>query len=494
MKRITLLIITLLLAAISQPAAAAGPLRLAVTTSFAEPAVEIGRLFTRQNGIEVQSTVSSTGKLYAQIISGAPFDLLLAAEADRPQQLHGAGLAEEPVTYGIGRVVLWTAAPERCAATDWLTAFKTGDPRIAIPDPAVAPYGATVMAALKQAGLAEAVASRLVFAHNVGQAFQYGTVKACDLAFVALANALSEPGRTGCYWAVADAPPILHQACIIKNSPKLRVIYITAEDFVNEMIHALKNNRTEEFKNRFRRGCDVLLLEEVHFLGGKEKTQLELGYTLDALANDHKRIIFTSSLLPKDIPNFTRELSSRLTSGIVTTIEKPDYDTRIKILERKSFEQGIQLSDEIIALLGNGLMGDIRQIESALRYLKAKSELLDAEINGDLAREVILSHSSDQGCAAPEDIRSVVCQYFKVDPLALASKSRKKIHSYPRNVYIYLCRRLTAMTVEEIGKTLNRNHSTILYASEMIEHKMKVDNKVRNQIEFLSRKLKGVLK
>jgi len=219
MKRITLLIITLLLAAISQPAAAAGPLRLAVTTSFAEPAVEIGRLFTRQNGIEVQSTVSSTGKLYAQIISGAPFDLLLAAEADRPQQLHGAGLAEEPVTYGIGRVVLWTAAPERCAATDWLTAFKTGDPRIAIPDPAVAPYGATVMAALKQAGLAEAVASRLVFAHNVGQAFQYGTVKACDLAFVALANALSEPGRTGCYWAVADAPPILHQACIIKNSP-----------------------------------------------------------------------------------------------------------------------------------------------------------------------------------------------------------------------------------------------------------------------------------
>jgi len=281
---------------------------------------------------------------------------------------------------------------------------------------------------------------------------------------------------------------------IIKNSPKLRVIYITAEDFVNEMIHALKNNRTEEFKNRFRRGCDVLLLEEVHFLGGKEKTQLELGYTLDALANDHKRIIFTSSLLPKDIPNFTRELSSRLTSGIVTTIEKPDYDTRIKILERKSFEQGIQLSDDIIALLANGLMGDIRQIESALRYLKAKSELLDAEINGDLAREVILSHSSDQGCAAPEDIRSVVCQYFKVDPLALASKSRKKTHSYPRNVYIYLCRRLTAMTVEEIGKTLNRNHSTILYASEMIEHKMKVDNKVRNQIEFLSRKLKGVLK
>jgi chromosomal replication initiator protein len=102
------------------------------------------------------------------------------------------------------------------------------------------------------------------------------------------------------------------------------VFYITTEDFVNEMIFGLNNNRIDEFKNRYRRSCDVLLLEEVHFLSGKEKTQLELGYTLDVLANDHKKIIFTSSLLPKDIPNMTKALSSRLTSGIITTIERPD--------------------------------------------------------------------------------------------------------------------------------------------------------------------------
>jgi chromosomal replication initiator protein len=279
---------------------------------------------------------------------------------------------------------------------------------------------------------------------------------------------------------------------IIENSPKLKVIYITAEDFLNEMIFGLKNNRIDEFKNKYRRSCDVLLLEEVHFLGGKERTQLELGFVLDALANDHKRIIFTSSLLPKDIPNFTKELSSRLTSGIITTLEKPDYQTRVKILARKSTEQGMKLSEEITHLLATRLRGDIREMESALSCLKAKSEMLKAEINADLAKQVLRSHSSEESSIAPEDIKNLVCQYFKIDPQILESKSRKEVYAYPRAFYVYLCRHHTGMTVEEIGKTLNRSHSTVLYATAVIEHRMKVDKKVRNQVEFLRAKLKDL--
>jgi chromosomal replication initiator protein len=277
---------------------------------------------------------------------------------------------------------------------------------------------------------------------------------------------------------------------IMEKNPNLRVIYLTAEDFVNEMILALKSNRIEEFKNKFRRQCDVLLLEEVHFLSGKEKTQLELGYTLDALANDDKRIIYTSSFLPQNIPNLAKELSSRLTSGLITTIDKPDYATRIKILERKASEQGMRLSEDIVHLLARELANDIRQMESSLRCLKAKSELLKAEINIDLAREVLQCHSSDGNCVTAEEVKNLVCQYFKVRPEILESKSRKKVHSYPRNIYVYLCRNHTDMTAEDIGRSLNRNHSTVLYASEVIEHKMKVDKKLRNQVEFLSRKLK----
>jgi chromosomal replication initiator protein len=276
---------------------------------------------------------------------------------------------------------------------------------------------------------------------------------------------------------------------ILQLNPSLKVYYITAEDFVNEMIFALKGNRIEEFKNKYRRSCDVLLLEEVHFLSGKEKTQLELGYTLDALADERKRIIFTSSLLPRDIPNLNGELSSRLTSGIITTLEKPDYDTRAKIVYKKAAEQAVVLSEEVIDLLAKELTGDIRQIESALRCIKAKSDLLHARIDKDLAGEVLQCHLPARRTVTLEDIKTVVCRYFKVDPLMLESKSRKKIHTFPRNVFVYLCRQLTALTVEQIGRSLNRNHSTVLYASEVIERRIRMDKKVKNQVDFLTHKL-----
>lgn len=277
---------------------------------------------------------------------------------------------------------------------------------------------------------------------------------------------------------------------VLEQSPNRKVCYITAEDFVNEMIFALKNNRIDEFKNKYRRSCDVLLLEEVHFFSGKEKTQKELGYTLDALANDRKKIIFTSSMLPKDIPNLSRELSSRLTSGVITALEQPDYDTRVKIIAKKAREQRLSLSEEVIHLLSKHLTRDIRQMESALRCLKAKSDLLNARIDRDLVLGVLRCHVSEEHAITMESVEKVVCRYFKVDPLLLRSKSRKKLHAYPRNVYVYLCRHHTEHTVEEISHSINRKHSTVLYASEVIEHKMHVDGKIKNQIDFLEKKLK----
>ncbi|MBW1804985.1 MAG: chromosomal replication initiator protein DnaA [Deltaproteobacteria bacterium] len=281
---------------------------------------------------------------------------------------------------------------------------------------------------------------------------------------------------------------------ILDHDPKIKAYYITAEDFVNEMIFALKNNCIEDFKNRYRRSCDVLLLEEVHFLSGKEKIQIELGYTLDALANDNKKLIFTSSFLPKDIPNLSKELSSRLTSGIITAIDKPDYVTRVKIIEKKSSEQNLRLSEDISHLFAKHLTRDVRQIESVLRCLRAKSELLNAKIDLDLAKEVIRCHVSQERQISIKDIKKLVCQYFKVDPVMLRSKSRKKSHTYPRNIYIYLCRNNTDATLDEIGKTIDRNHSTVLYSSEVIAKKIKIDNKIKHQMDFLDQKLKDMVK
>jgi chromosomal replication initiator protein len=280
---------------------------------------------------------------------------------------------------------------------------------------------------------------------------------------------------------------------ILDHNPNTRAYYITAEDFVNEMIFALKNKRIDEFKDKYRRSCDVLLLEEVHFLSGKEKTQTELGYTLDALINDNKKIIFTSSLLPKDMPSMTKGLSSRLVSGIITTIDKPDYEMRVKIISKKSSEHNIPLSEDIIHLFAKNLTRDVRQIESTIRCLRAKSDLMNARIDMALAKEVINCQVNDQNHISLDGIKKVICHYFKVDPSMIESKSRKKMYAYPRNLFVYLCRNFTDATLEDIGKSINRNHSTIIYSSEIIEKKAKIDNTVKKQISFLTEKIKDVM-
>lgn len=277
---------------------------------------------------------------------------------------------------------------------------------------------------------------------------------------------------------------------LLENNPDVRAYYITAEDFVNEMIFALKNNRIDEFKNKYRRSCDVLMLEEVHFLSGKEKIQAELGYTLDALANDRKKLIFTSSLLPKDIPNMSKELSSRLTSGLITTLDRPDYNTRIKIIEKKAAEHNLMLSEEIVHLFAEKLTKDIRQVESALRCFKAKADFMKVPPDINLAKEVLKNYISEQGTISLDNISKLVCKYYQIEHAVLPSKSRKKLHTYPRNMYVYLSRNYSDATLEEIGKSINRNHSTVIYSSEVIESKLKLDKKVKNQVDFLSQKIK----
>jgi len=276
---------------------------------------------------------------------------------------------------------------------------------------------------------------------------------------------------------------------ILQQNPESKVFYITAEDFTNEMVLSLKTNKIEEFKNKYRRMCDVLLLEEIQFLSGKEKTQIELGYTLDTLMNDKKKIVFTSSLPPKDIPRISKVLSSRLTSGLITTIDSPDYQTRYDIITRKSAEQNLQLSEEIVSFLADCLTQDVRQIESVLHCLKAKSDLLNVKIDMNLVKDVISSFVSEKPTITLSFIQNLVAKYFKVDPEQLQSKSRKKIYVYPRNIYIYLSRCHTNHTLKKIGKSLNRSHSAVIYASDLVEHKMKTDAKLRKEIKFLSQKI-----
>ncbi len=277
---------------------------------------------------------------------------------------------------------------------------------------------------------------------------------------------------------------------ITRSFPSLRVCYVTAEEFTTDMVRSIKTNRVEEFKERFRKECDVFLLEELHFLNGKPKTQAELGHTVEALLNANKTIVITSCLPPKDMPNINKDLSSRLSLSLIASIDKPDLETRLKITRLKAKEMGLNLGRDIIETIAKKVKKDIRDIECVLRYLKAKSQLLNIKINSELVDEILAKISQEEDSITLSQVEELVCRYFKITPEELRSKSRKKNHVFCRSVFAYLSRRLTKQTIEAISNYINRKHSTIIYGLECLERDMARDIALKEQLGFLEGKLR----
>ena len=278
---------------------------------------------------------------------------------------------------------------------------------------------------------------------------------------------------------------------ILLENPTLRVLYLTTEEFTNEMVLSLKQRHMETFKEKYRNKCDVLLLEEVQFLSGKEKTQAELTYTLDSLSHDHKRIVFTGTHYPKDIPNLKSRLQSRLSAAMVTHIEPPDFETRLKILEQKAAHEGIRLPGDVTELFATRITNDIRQLESAVIGIVAKSSLMGTPIDLRLAHEVLDAVCGDRQSISIDRIVQLICQYFKVSLQTLQSNSRKKGVVYPRNVCMFLCRKYTEETLETIGRALNRSHATVIYAVEAVNREMERKGGLHNHVQFLTQKLES---
>jgi chromosomal replication initiator protein len=278
---------------------------------------------------------------------------------------------------------------------------------------------------------------------------------------------------------------------ILTQNSSTRVCYLTAEEFTNEMVVAIKQRRMEGFKERYRNKCDVLLLEEVQFLSGKEKTQTELAYTLDALSRVNKRVIFTGTHFPRDIPKLKSKLQSRLTAGMVTHIEPPDFQTRLKILEKKADNEGVRLPSDVAEVLATHITRDVRQLESCVIGIVAKSSLLEKPIDLRLAHEVLESVCDSREAISIEQVQQVVCQYFKVSVEALKSNSRKKGVVYPRNLGMYFCRKYTDETLECIGRSFNRSHATVIHAVDNISRQIQQKSGVRNQVEFLGQQLEN---
>jgi len=278
---------------------------------------------------------------------------------------------------------------------------------------------------------------------------------------------------------------------ILSNYPSQNVCYITAEDFINEMVYAFRHNSTENFKEKYRTQSDVLILEDIHFLAGKERTQTELALALDYLFDAGKKIIFTSCSLPTDIPKINDHLVSRFTSGLITRIEPPDFRTRLRILQQKLKENGCKMPIDVADYLAAELSENVRQLESGLVGVMAKSSLLNSPINLNLAQSVVKNIIRQRRSINLDFIKEVVCKHFNISPDDIVSNSRKQSVVRPRHIAIYLSRKYTDHPLQAIGRNFNKYHATVIHSISAVEKGLKTDGSLRQQIEFFCHKLES---
>jgi chromosomal replication initiator protein len=277
---------------------------------------------------------------------------------------------------------------------------------------------------------------------------------------------------------------------LLKQQPQVSVQYVTTEQFANEMVFALKNGSIETFKNRFRSGCDVLLLERVEFLSGKEKLQSELVYTLDELMDRGKKVLCTGSFYPKDIPKLTNELQSRLSGFLVAPIERPDFITRLEILKRKTRFENVAIPAKVMEFLADRITGDVRQLESCVVGIIAKANILGVPISIRLAQEITQTMLDYLPKINVSHIQKVICDSFQISLEELNSKSRRKEIATARKIAMYLCRQYTTQSLMSIGQSFKRSHSSVLHAINELSKEMKDQgSKLKRQVEYVSRRL-----
>ncbi|MDP6460349.1 MAG: chromosomal replication initiator protein DnaA [Gemmatimonadota bacterium] len=270
------------------------------------------------------------------------------------------------------------------------------------------------------------------------------------------------------------------------------VHYVSAESFMNEMIVSIQQSRTVHFRNKYR--CmDVLLIDDIHFLQGKESTQEEFFHTFNALYDAHKQIVLTSDRPPKEIPTLEERLVSRFEWGLVTDIQAPDLETRIAILRKKAEEDSLQIPDDVMEFIASNVRSNIRELEGSLIRLLAFSSLTDSEINLDLTKEVLKDFlKKPDRSVSVDDIQKTVADHFGIPEEAMKVKKRTRSLAHPRQVAMYLSRELTSLSLSEIGNRFGgRDHTTVLHACDRVAKSSSSDPELNRTIGRLAASLRN---
>ncbi|HSO30913.1 MAG TPA: chromosomal replication initiator protein DnaA, partial [Labilithrix sp.] len=273
--------------------------------------------------------------------------------------------------------------------------------------------------------------------------------------------------------------------------PSSRILYVSAEKFVNEFVQALQEGRMNEFRARYRERCDLLLVDDIQFLASKTQTQEEFFHAFNALHQADKQIIVTSDKYPQQLEKMEERLVSRFSWGLVADIQGPELETRVAILRKKAQLEEIELADEVVLFLAQTIRSNVRELEGTLIRLAAKSSLLGKQIDIDFARaELALTSNPRASEAGVDDIQRVVCHHFKLRTSDLLSKDRHKSIAFARHVAMYLCKQRLKCSFPELGRAFgNRDHTTVMSAVRKVEALRGSDPEVRAHLEALERKL-----
>jgi chromosomal replication initiator protein len=279
---------------------------------------------------------------------------------------------------------------------------------------------------------------------------------------------------------------------ILSQNPKSKVLYVTSEKFTNELINSIQTNKNVEFRNRYR-NVDVLLIDDIQFIAGKESTQEEFFHTFNALHEANKQIIMSSDRPPKEIPTLEDRLRSRFEWGLITDIQPPDLETRIAILKKKATMENLEVDNEVLAFIAKRIESNIRELEGALTRIVAYSSLtnstLDVAVADEALKDIISNHRPRK--VTPELIQSVTADYYQLKVEDLKSKKRNRPISYPRQVAMYLCRELTDLSLPKIGDLFGgRDHTTVIHACDKIAGEIESDLQVKRSVNELIKRIK----
>jgi len=285
-------------------------------------------------------------------------------------------------------------------------------------------------------------------------------------------------GKTHLLHAVGHEMARLH--------PSLRLLYLSSERFTNELINAIRYDRTGEFRAKYRT-IDLLLIDDIQFMAGKERTQEEFFHTFNDLYESHKQIVVSSDSTPKEIPELEERLRSRFEWGLIADIQPPDFETRVAILKKRAEIERVRLPEDVAYLMASRIKTNIREIEGSLTRMAAFCSLTGREMSVDVAQEVLSElWGADEKVITIEHIQRKVSEFFGLKLTDMRARRRTKAVAFPRQIAMYFARQLTHASLTEVGRAFDKDHTTVLHAVTKVETLIRQDAKFKKTVDTLA--------